>query len=78
MRSPWPSPPRSSPRLGPKNGTPHAVLDAYRPGLIFVMAVGIVGALAALSHFVFPNLFPNRSAATESTEKKKNPLELVA
>lgn len=36
---------------GPVNNTPGAVLDAYRPGLIFVAAVGIVGAAVSLLHF---------------------------
>ena len=58
---------------GPANNTPHAVLTAYRPGLIFVAGVGIVGALVALLHFI-----PRRPRAVEDSENPAAVPELAA
>ncbi len=52
--------------------SPGAVLDAYRPGLIFAGVVCIVGALVALTHFL-----PKRSAPAPVSDSERE-LELAA
>ncbi|WP_280267497.1 MFS transporter [Nocardia wallacei] len=55
----------------PADTTPGAMLDLYRPGLIFAGVVCIVGALVALTHFL-----PRRSATPVAEDERE--LELAA
>ncbi|WP_084525068.1 MFS transporter [Nocardia vaccinii] len=55
------------------DGSPAAVLSGYRPGLIFVGVVAIIGALVALTHFL-----PAVSSASASLRRVRGPRSLTA
>ncbi len=57
---------------GPHGNSPQAVLDSYRPGLIFAGIAAIIGALIAFTHFL-----PARKKRQEVEESEQAP-ELAA